>query len=193
MGKHLLTVGTPHNGSIRAETAISIFALADHPALGVAIKFEQGAYIHRNRNKIINSFVGDWLLFVDHDISFQPADVLKLIELNAPIAAGIYGDRHAERGPMVLEFYGKDMKYKRMNPEHILDVPFKVDGMPTGFMLIKAEVARHILSKNHAPFNHDEVDGGGEDVAFCRVCKRMGIKIWCHPGVKVGHIGTKVY
>jgi len=193
MKKHQLTVGTPHNGTMQAEYAISLFALASHPELEVSVKLEQSAYIHRNRNKIINTFLGDWLLFVDNDISFQPDDVLKLIALDRPISAGVYCDRHSERGPMVLEFYGEERLYRRMNPEHIFDHPFKVDGMTTGFMLIKREAAKHILRHDPTPFDFDGIDDGGEDVSFCRVCKSLGVEIWCHPGVKVGHIGTKMY
>ena len=189
--RYLLSIGTPHNRVFAPEYILSLFALLDNPALAVEVKFQQGVYVHLNRNKIFTTFRGDWLMFIDADVQFEVQDILKLIEANKPIVAGMYPSRHNERlEPIIFEFdeSGKASKIQGEIPQK----PFRVEGIGVGFTLIKKETAKFILSKNTRPFDHDQHDDG-EDLAFCRVCKSLGVEIWCHPGVRPGHWGTKMY
>src|ERR1043166_3383280 len=92
-----IVVGYIHNNSVDEGFTDSLLRLlvADR-GKGLIAGWEsvKGLYIAKNRNKVCRNFLargkGDWLLFVDTDIVFNPEDVYALHEFGKPISGGLY-------------------------------------------------------------------------------------------------------
>jgi len=148
---------------------------------------------HIARNKIMEEFLEtdmNYLLFIDSDMIWEP-DSLELAYnlIQHPmvdIVTGIYFTKGAPHLPVIRKLdldagcYNIYMEWGNQ--------PFEVDGSGMGFMLI----SREVLEKMKQPFC--TWDGGfAEDLNFCLKAKKdYGFRIWAHPGIKLGHIGSKV-
>ena len=65
--------------------------------------------------------------------------------------------------------------------------PFKVGGCGFGCVLIKTDIMKAVFDKHGTAFF--PMRELGEDLAFCQRVHDCGHKIYCEPGVRVGHIG----
>lgn len=138
----------------------------------------------------------DVVVFLDHDLSWRPADLLKLIETEGDVVAGTYrfkkpGDHH-----MGLPLPGLDG-----TPQVREDGAIKGHSIPAGFLKITREcVNRFIDAYPHltygdrfAPhvdlFNHGAHKGVwyGEDYAFSRNWRDLGGDIWIVPDLNIDH------
>lgn len=141
----------------------------------------------------------DTIVFIDDDISWQPPDLLKLIETDGDLVCGNYRYRTDEE----VKFMGKPFLGEAGHPIVREDGCVLMLGVPAGFLKItRAGVLRfldaypHLRMNTEKPedvnvdlFNHGVWNGTwfGEDFAFSRNWNDMGGQIWCVPDLNLVH------
>ena len=58
-----------------------------------------------------------------------------------------------------------------------------------------AELLNHLIQVawcRRCPEIEAAKGGAPEDVSFCLRARQAGFEVWCHPGVRVGHVGVFV-
>lgn len=168
-----LWIGTPLYGgqglAPYIHGMIDLHRLCDRNAIAVHYQtLTNESLITRARNRIVNDFLksnATHLLFIDGDIGFNPADVLKLIDADKDIIGGTY-----PRKTINWESVIKAVKLKPdVTPEQLQHVmgsfvlgldannltisltePSEVKELGTGFMLIKREVFERLLSNKES-------------------------------------------
>ncbi len=197
----LVTIGTPHTGHLIQQYVISLVKSIMQPPAGVTFEVLglESCYVHSGRNIIFNSCQGDYLLFVDSDMSWEPNQIAQLIKAEKDIIGGLYYKRRPPYGPVVYSFDG--MVHQPMQPKERL---FRCDGVGTGFLLI----SRKVITAMNQPeclldwgYAFDPVktqnpgNAGsyfvGEDLSFCMKARHLGFEIWCDPENLVTHVGSQ--
>jgi len=138
----------------------------------------------------------DAIVFVDYDISFRPADLLKLLETPGEVVAGTY--RYKQDAE---EYMGGRHIDASMRPVVRPDGCLKASGVPAGFLkltpaavgLFMAAYPELIYGEAWRPsvdlFNHGSFAGTwwGEDMAFCRRWTEKCGDIWLIPDLDIAH------
>ena len=138
----------------------------------------------------------DRVLWLDSDMSFDPDLMERLsagLDQGYEIVSGLYFSRKAPVRPVVYEYC--DLKKRRNGETYpasdpVKEIPeniFEVKGCGFGCVMMTTDAIRAA-----GPLPFFPADGFGEDLTFCRKARAAGIKIWCDPNVKAGHIGTTV-
>jgi hypothetical protein len=163
----------------------------------VANPYISGARAQLLRNAL--DWKADIICFLDHDISWAPGDLLKLIQTPGDVVAGTYRFKKPEEEYMATWEVGAG------------DVPIgRKDGcllanrVPAGFLKVTKEAVAHFMTGyphlcygtpyNYSVdlFNHGAHKGvwWGEDYAFSRNWCDIGGKIWLVPDLNLTHHGT---
>ncbi len=202
------TIAMCTRDSIKAATAIS-WLMTDLSFLGpyeyVARSIVVGHLLVAQRNECVANMQGDWILFIDDDMTWQPSDVRTLVETRDKWDLDMVGGLCFQRGepyqPTMLyeNVAGGGYTYRESWPE---DTAVEVDATGLAFCLIHKRVFEKMLGE---PFPTQEErkrlppppffawgTGYGEDIQFCREAKAKGVKIFVDTAVKVGHIGDHV-
>lgn len=159
--------------------------------------------VNRARNTCAAKFLaGDatHLMFVDADIQFNPADIVKLVNHNKDIVGGIYPQK---------TFPPKMVVNTLDNAQRDGDL-VEVGTLGTGFMLIKRDVFLKMIdagatkyvdqiglseveNNNQYDFFNCVIDSQGryltEDWSFCREWRRLGGEIWADTSIALAHVG----
>lgn len=144
----------------------------------------------------------DTIIFIDHDISWHPADLVKLAQTDGDVIAGLYR-------------FKQDGEVKYMGVLDDLDgaVQVRKDGcikatrVPAGFLKITRKAVNQFMqayphlmygeacSPSVDLFNHGAHKGAwwGEDYAFSRNWIDCGGEIWVVPDVTLTHHGVEDY
>lgn len=155
---------------------------------------ETGPYVHDNRRRLAKK-AEEWkashLLFVDHDMVFQPDAVRRLLAVNADIAGVNY---HTRSLPLV-----STVKFAQghATPASLADFPtepFACASVGTGLMLVRMDVFAQVPQ----PWFFFELmpDGSvrtGEDCWFCLKAGQAGCTVVCDPRIPVKHLGDFPY
>jgi glycosyltransferase involved in cell wall biosynthesis len=138
----------------------------------------------------------DVIIFLDHDLSFDPQDLLKLIETEGDVVAGTYRFKRDK-----VEYMGALQPDINGNPIVRKDGTVKGHWIPAGFLKItRNAVCRFIeaypeltYGDKCAPhvdlFNHGAYKGVwyGEDYSFARRWRELGGDINIIPDINVNH------
>ena len=138
------------------------------------------------------------MLFWDSDIEATPDDALSLLTLADPesdkdVVCGLYPKKDLSG---TLVFTGT------YNPED----PFEVSECGTGFMLIQRRVFEQFAKAYpDLAYTSDQDDKGriiacfdtfiedgrylSEDYNFCRLIRKIGLKVWVAPWLRLNHLG----
>lgn len=122
-------------------------------------------------------------MFVDSDITASIDDVVKLIEHDKDIIGAPY-----------LHHSKKKFNVWDLTSDGGLAVPIdgeglcEVDGIGTGFLLIKREAFERI-PEGPEWFYHPKVNGKVlcEDIHFCLCAKKAGLEVWCDFDITINH------
>lgn len=156
---------------------------------------EEGYTVAENRNYIATKAVNngsEFLLMTDDDMTFEPETLDKLVANDKDICGVAYHPR-TETG-QITKYLDEthairleetdDPKYK---------MTFECYATGTGVVLIRCSA---FLKVPRPWFMFEYHETGqcklGEDWYFCIKAKEHGIKTWCDPRVKVGHLGEKI-
>lgn len=192
----MLTIGYIHPGTVRAEFCESLLmaALRDQQAerlIGGVLSVPTSILAH-GRNALAHQFLQTddrWLLMVDTDVTFTLEDIYALVAADKPIIGGLCLMRHGEHQPnWTLDGFVPCLDVR---PE-----PMPMNSVGMAFTLIHRDALEKVRAE-HADdpwpwFGHDLILGtrAGEDVTFCHRARQLGIEVWGHGAVHVGHVAT---
>jgi glycosyltransferase involved in cell wall biosynthesis len=164
--------------------------------------FVQGNILTLNRNECIQRMEGDWIIFVDDDMVWEPDAIRRLIETRDYFDLDIVGALCHRR-----TYPHQPTMYMREAPDHGMynfleswenDV-IEVDATGMAFCLIHKRVFERMVGMempsyeeraNHAPMNFFRWEGSlGEDLRFCQEAKATGSKIFVDTRIKIKHVG----
>lgn len=196
------TVERPHDAYLAALEA-SIPAL-DAAGLDHRAVFETGnPYISGARAKLLRMAMdaeADVVVFIDHDISWRPDDLVTLVTTEGDVVAGTYRNKvdHEESymGGLVTQA-----------PDHLPiprdDGALQAERVPAGFLKITKEAVDRFMGaypelvygqRFHPSvdlFNHGAIEGlwWGEDYAFSKRWREKCGEIWLVPDLNLDHHG----
>lgn len=138
----------------------------------------------------------DVVVFIDHDMSWQPEDLVRLVQTPGDVVCGTYRFKHEK-----VEFMGAPFVGETGKPLVREDGCVAMHSAPAGFLKVtRACVQRFMAAYPHlmygdpcAPsvdlFNHGAHEGQwwGEDYAFCRNWRDAGGEVWCIPDLELVH------
>lgn len=191
------TITKPYPQFLKAlEASVPLFEEAgwEHSAV-----YEVGnPYISNARALMLRKAL-DWkadvIIFLDHDLSWQPEDLLLLAECEKDVVGATY---RYKREP--VEYMGSCMVGNDGRPI-LEDNLLWMRCLPAGFLKITANAVNKFMTAypelcfgdKFYPlvdlFNHGAHEGTwyGEDYAFCRRYSEKCGKIWCMPNLEVDH------
>ena len=189
---------------------------------GGLISLSSGPRVAEARNQIVDYFAekhptSEWLLMLDSDMTFPEYLVEKLMEVadpeEAPIVGGLCfaGGRANDPYPTVYRAVQIDKDGQQYaSIERVYDYPrnamVKV-GATGGACLLMHRSALGAIgnhfgktpegAQNPYPWFAEGVHGPngepwGEDIVFCLRALQLGIPVWVHTGVKLGHVKTHI-
>lgn len=164
--------------------------------------FSQNSLVYDSRNLLAQKAVDrgfDRVLWLDSDMVFRP-DLLE--RLGADLADGrelvsaLYTTRKQPIRPAAYQRLGTE---KRGGVETPVAVPVReipeglreVEGVGFGCVLTSARLLKDVAKPYGRPFS--PIDGFGEDFSFCLKARSLGFGLWLDGGVRVGHVGLRVY
>lgn len=138
----------------------------------------------------------DVIVFIDHDLSWKPEDLLKLIETEGDVIAGLYRFKEDEEHYMGVLDDGPEGR-----PRVRKDGCIKATRVPAGFLKITNGAVNKFMTAYpdlcYGPkynlsvdlFNHGAHKGAwwGEDYAFSRNWVDCGNEIWVVPDLDLNH------
>ena len=192
--------------------------------------------ITRARNYCVDEFLRSshtHMLFIDSDLGFHPADVLKLLDLcdeGYDIVTGPYPKKtiawekikmavdkgFADDNPFQLEHFVGDYVFNPADRKSFkINEPLEIMEGGTGFMMIRRETFEKyaeaypelLYLPDHSRTEH--FDGSreitaffdtvidpetkrylSEDYMFSQYARKIGLKIWMCPWMRLMHVGT---
>lgn len=204
--------------SLAGPTAPYIKALKDSLAMLEEAGWEHGyaqivncPYISAARANMLRSALdaqADVIVFLDYDVSWQPADLLKLIETEGDVVAGTYRCK-TEDGPTAEFYMGAWETDENFRPKvRVSDGAISAKLIPAGFLKVTKEAIDTFMVAYpelcYGPMYHLAVDlfnhgvheriWWGEDYSFARRWKEKCGDIWLVPDLSIDHhAADKVY
>lgn len=131
----------------------------------------------------------DAMLAVEHDMLLPPDALQKLLDVEAPVAYGVYVFRHGvpvlntyEKYPGKSKNVGESLSLKPKKLQGLVKQGvIEVSGIGFGCTLIRRNVLEQIV------FRHRDSDKNGTDYCFAEDCLRADIRQLAHFGVQCGH------
>lgn len=144
----------------------------------------------------------DAIVFIDHDLSWRPEDMVKLLETEGDVAAGTYRFKADE-----VSYMGTIHSNALGFPDTRADGAIRARLVPAGFLKVTPGAVNTVMAKHPELcygekyrmsvdlFNHGAHDGlwWGEDYAFCRRWEAIGGDIWLVPDLQLDHHSRDVF
>ena len=170
-------------------------------------KYEGDGMIQHARNELVKLFIesgDDVLMFLDDDLSWNPADLVRLIEKPDDVIGVAYRKKVlGEQYPVVINLDDHG------DPIYRNDGCVSCKDLCTGFMKItRRAIERMQAAHPEQEYEEHKTDGSihkgywdlfpqgiynrrwyGEDFAFCRLWREAGGEIWIMPDVNITHHG----
>jgi glycosyltransferase involved in cell wall biosynthesis len=207
MKKGKVVFATP---SIGGPTAPYIKSLEDSIPLITEAGWEEG-YVQEIGNPYISAAratmtrkaldaKADVIIYIDYDLSWEPKDLLTLLETEGDVVAGTYRFKKEPEEYMGNLYVDEDgLPIVRES-----DGAIKSKHCPAGFLKVTKGALIHFaksypelvygdpLSPSIDLFNHGARDGvwWGEDYAFCDRWIKAGGEVWTPPNINVNHHST---
>lgn len=177
---------------------------------GISWLIIQGSMLVLQRNEALRQMEGDWLIFIDDDMVWQPAAIGQLVEswkeqqakFEEPLLMGALCSRRAE--PHDPTMYYRDSRHEgkyRMLEKWDTDI-VEVDATGLAFLLVPKTALVNITGDTFPPDKETRMmyqappvfrwsDLMGEDLRFCQDALRTGCRIMVDTRIKIGHLATK--
>lgn len=177
------------------------------PGENLAVHIVQGHVLTAQRNECVQNMQGDWILFIDDDMTFQPDAIRLLIERqrehDLDMVSALCFQRISPHQPTLYmretPSAGNYTFLEDWEPGEVIEV----DATGLAFVLITRRILERIAGEfpsfeerqrfNRAPsyFRWDE-RGYGEDMAFCQDVRAAGGRIFVDTGIKTGHVSEMI-
>ena len=168
----------------------SLVGLTDHlhnKGIEHDVIFQGGTLVYMGREALCKKMLSGYyshMLWLDADMTFG-ADILdKMLDDDLDFVTGVYRGRHGEHKYCLFEKLLPEKRFEAL-PNKI----FEVAGCGFGCVLVKRKLLERVKDVHHTWFTPSSFFG--EDVAFCDRVDKIGVKMWCDPDVKCGHIALK--
>jgi GT2 family glycosyltransferase len=187
------------------ESVLASFMASRQLGLEIGYMHAHGIYIPQLRERLARSFLDDedhdYMLCVDSDVIWSPADLGALVdagENGCDIVGGLgYNSWPEGVKPMAwtTEPPGNHVEQDvieqaRDNDEALIEV----GSIATAMLLVRRSVVAALVEAHGRVFDlEDETGVGGftgEDVLFCRRARALGFKVWLHADVRLRHEKT---
>lgn len=194
------------SGEITAPCVASLFegqAVLAAAGYGVDLCIEAGnCHVDDARNSLVRQFMQTdcaQVVFIDADVGFRAEDLLRLVDHDADVVAGVYPKKQDDEDFPV--YVHGDLW---ADPAGLV----QVEGAPTGFMKIRRAVIEQLSegavkfigsAGDPVPyaiiFERTIADGRrwSGDYAFCRKWAALGGKIHVDPEMTFSHTGPKTW
>ena len=160
-------------------------------------------YISHARSTMLRKALdakADVIVFIDHDVSWKPRDLLTLIETKGDVVCGTYRFKKDEE-----EYMGAVLSNADGTPLVREDGNLLAHSAPAGFLKVTKEAVNKFMTaypdliygEKYSPyvdlFNHGAHKGVwyGEDYAFCRNWRECGGEIVLIPDLDISHHTTE--
>lgn len=153
------------------------------------------------RNELVSRMLGDWLLMLDTDTTFEADFAARLIATmhrnNVDVLTGIYSVKSPPYSPVLWMFNLENDMPERIGDWDWNSEIFPVGAAGGGCLLVRRRVFDRIRTElKEQPF--DRIGVKGEDFSFFRRLQKLGIQAWCAWKVEMVHldyqrIRTSVY
>lgn len=198
------TVATPVRDHLNAATATALIHsnwkwVPDGKYISRSII--QGNILPLQRNGAIQRMAGDWLMFIDDDMVWEPEAIGRLVasrdEIDADIMGGLCFRRSAPYQPTLFVREAPTSGAYNYLEDWDTDI-VEVDATGMAFVIIHRRVFEMIAESPMPPYdvrvqmNPPEffrwTGMFGEDLQFCQDAKAAGARIFVDTRVEVGHI-----
>lgn len=156
-------------------------------------------YISAARAKMLRKALdagADVIVFLDHDLSWAPGDLLRLIQTEGDVISGTYRFKREE-----VEYMGSLLVGDDQRPKVRADGCVLAHSIPAGFLKITKEGVNKLMAaypelcfgERYSPcvdlFNHGahQWTWWGEDYAFARRWRERCGEIWIVPDLNITH------
>lgn len=182
------------------------------PGQTISWQVIEGSILPSQRNELVQRMLGDWILFIDSDMSFQPDAIGRLVKVREEHDLDIVGGLCFQR----KEPYQPTL-YMREQPtsggysflEKWDTDLVEVDATGFAFILIHRRVFERMVRvyeerpdfvwpsvedrKRMPPPNFFRwMDGFGEDLRFCQDAKAIGCRIYVDTRIEIDHGASQV-
>jgi len=219
MNKKLFIPIICYNHQANTEYMMSLIKLS-HRLRDLDIEYELfpivfDSLISRARNAATAHFLNSdctHLMFIDADIEFEPESVVKLLNYNKEVIAGVYPkkyfifERFQARQEVVDFPIGGHVV---MNADGLVESTY----LPTGFLLISRTAFEKLIKQFPELKYTNDIDGYGnldtfynffkvdinegilesEDWGFCTLWRKIGGKVLLDTTIQLAHIGLTRY
>ena len=161
----------------------------------------QGNNLVLSRNEAVQRMQGDWLVFIDDDMVWQPDAVKNLVtaalEEDLDILGGLCFRRSAPFQPTLYMREGPTSGAYNFLEQWDTDI-IEVDATGMAFIYIAKRAFEKIAGSEMPPLEVRERMGPpnffrwegqlGEDLRFCQDAKTAGLRIFVDTRIEVGHV-----
>jgi hypothetical protein len=147
-----------------------------------------------NSNSCIRAMLAEprfkWVWIMDDDHVFAPSTLLTLLDAQVDLIVPLYAQRKPPLLPCLYAEETSPGRYRNFTWRELAGASgiMPVVSAGKGGVLIR----RHVVEKMPAPWFERGSDGSGEDHYFYKKARGLGIPLYCHLGVPLGHITTHV-
>lgn len=202
-----------------ASGLIELTALASKAGMGLGHYFlTNESLINRARNTILAHFYASratHLLWIDADVGFRAADVMRLVAANVDMVCGAYPMKTTRVAHDTYAAKPKDGASSKPHP--MGGTLVEIDRPATGFLLMSRAAVSRMRDAYRGELSyvnrHNEMNGVdmvglfecmileengerhllSEDYAFAERWRRIGGTTWLDPSIKLTHTGTHVF
>jgi hypothetical protein len=189
-----ILIAIPTANDIHPQTFKSIFDAAQILPPGYVAQFQ---YFYGYRVDQVRNLIADWtvkgfdyLFAVDHDVSFEPDTLYKLIMADKPVVAGVYRQRNETQILEVHDFNFRNLSWENLKGKGVVEV----GAFGFGCVLVKKQV---LVDVGHPQFVYhvalDHANTFSEDLDFCKKAREQGHSLWVDTSIVCGHHGQKVF
>lgn len=214
-GRIVGTIAIPTRDHVSAQLFISLMN-TDWTFLGRGEQVQwavvAGSILPAQRNELVQRMKGDWILFIDADMSFPADAIARLVrareEQDLDMLGGLCFQRVAPHQPTLY------MREQPTSGGYVFlekwdsDI-VEVDGTGLAFVIVHRRVFERIVQvvdENPAFIwpSYDEririrppeffrwIGGVGEDLRFCQDAKISGSRIFVDTRIEIGHVSEEV-
>ena len=165
----------------------------------------QGGILTLQRNQAVQRMEGDWIIFIDDDMVWQPDAIKQLVaareEHDLDMLGALCFRRHPPFQPTLYMREGPTSGGYNFLERWDSDI-MEVDATGMAFIIIHKRVFERIVGEAMPPLEVREKIGPpnfyrwdgvlGEDLRFCQDAKASGSKIFVDTRIEVGHVSEEI-
>lgn len=151
------------------------------------VEIKSGTLVYHARNLLATKARQEGyshVLWLDSDVVFTEDLLDDLMFSGKDFVSGIY---HARREPYVSCIFKGIDPVERFECDNYPSDLFEIRGCGFGCVFMATKVLQEVFDKYDTCFL--PMASYGEDLAFCYRATTCGIKMYCDPGIRIGHVG----